>query len=986
MTIPPANNNQSNQMAEAEIIEVKHLSREQVIFQISIVVAALFAFFAVSFLISVFQQFTDNPSFLQYIALTVIFALGAAFSGLAGTNKLTKNVIVKTYILLASFQLTLILFSAIVKGMGIPVAFIALIFTIIIASSTSTGRDSDISIIIGILSAMIIPLVSVYSPFFQLSIPSLEIYIPTILGILVMVYIVLLAMEFVVATLRIKLISGALAIVLIPVVLLSVIDNNYIRTSLNNQHNDNLKLASSQTANVVDQFFSSNLYLIQADTLLPVFANYLNTPIAERTDTSRVTYELQTSVSALIKSRQDQFVTSYALLDRAGLNVFDTDRKGVYLYEYNTDYFNFSINSGMSYVTPITYDYFIGNIVFSAPVRDEKRNIIGLIRIKYNSTILSQLLQQNVRMLGNNSYPILVDENFIRIGDPIHPSKLYNSLVSLDPKVVADLKQAHSIPWTLSDVPTTNNQQLYNAIKNYQRNPYFVEALEPEVTTAQEAGYVQRLHNFPGYLVYVHDLTPLNLVIDQQSRISTLVTILIAGLISMISIVLARMWSNPILHLTETAEKITKGDLSIQANVDTNDEIETLGNSFNVMTAQLRQFINELEDRVNARTKELAERNEFLQYRSNQLQTVSEVARGITTTQELGKLLENITTLVSERFGFYHVGIFLVDEKGEYAILRAANSEGGKRMLDRQHKLKVGQVGIVGYVTGKGAPRIATDVGEDSVFFNNPDLPLTRSEMALPLKAGEQIIGAMDVQSTQSNAFTEEDVELFTTLADQIAVAIINNRLYEETAHALEEMQTLHRQYLRQEWSVELSERKYPAYIYTAQGITSTTDMELADIQKVIETGKSAVFQATERGDDNQTTAAMAVPIILRGETIGVIHLQDKSEQGRQWSEDELVTVRTVADQIAQSLETARLMEQTIRRAERERRVLEITNKIRSTNDPQTMLKIALEELQRSLKATQAQVILQPSKPVEEITGSKGNGHSPESPALSGDH
>ena len=113
-----------------------------------------------------------------------------------------------------------------------------------------------------------------------------------------------------------------------------------------------------------------------------------------------------------------------------------------------------------------------------------------------------------------------------------------------------------------------------------------------------------------------------------------------------------------------------------------------------------------------------------------------------------------------------------MDTFGEYAILQAANSVGGQRMLERQHKLKVGQVGIVGYVTGQGKPRIALDVGADAVYFDNPDLPDTRSEMAVPLTIGEKVIGALDVQSEKQSAFNDEDIAVLTTMADQVAIAI----------------------------------------------------------------------------------------------------------------------------------------------------------------------------------------------------------------------
>jgi signal transduction protein with GAF and PtsI domain len=154
----------------------------------------------------------------------------------------------------------------------------------------------------------------------------------------------------------------------------------------------------------------------------------------------------------------------------------------------------------------------------------------------------------------------------------------------------------------------------------------------------------------------------------------------------------------------------------------------------------------------------------------------------------------------------------------------------------------------------------------------------------------------------------------------------------------------------------------------------------LPEIQTAIRTGKAVVN--SEMGENGRSEfTSMSVPINLRGETLGVIHLQDRAEQSKEWSEEELGAVQAVADQIAQNIENARLFEQTLRRAERERKVLEITNKIRSTNDPQAMLKITVEELQRSLNASRAQVILEAARlPEDKDNHRGGNGHHPQPP------
>ncbi|MBN1979292.1 MAG: GAF domain-containing protein [Anaerolineae bacterium] len=188
--------------------------------------------------------------------------------------------------------------------------------------------------------------------------------------------------------------------------------------------------------------------------------------------------------------------------------------------------------------------------------------------------------------------------------------------------------------------------------------------------------------------------------------------------------------------------------------------------------------------------RQLSARSRDLERRSVQLQAAAEVSRTAISVREPDALLSQATHLISEQFGFYHTGIFLLDEAGEYAVLRAANSEGGQQMLEKGHRLKVGEQGVVGYVTGAGEPHIVLDVGTDAVHFSNPLLPETRSEMALPLKLGVQIIGALDVQSKKASAFDEGDATVLQTMADQLAIAIENARLLQETQQTVHELST----------------------------------------------------------------------------------------------------------------------------------------------------------------------------------------------------
>jgi GAF domain-containing protein len=320
--------------------------------------------------------------------------------------------------------------------------------------------------------------------------------------------------------------------------------------------------------------------------------------------------------------------------------------------------------------------------------------------------------------------------------------------------------------------------------------------------------------------------------------------------------------------------------------------------------------------------------------------------------RDLRELLPRIATTISENFGFYHVGVFLLDEANEYAVLSATNSEGGQKMLERKHRLRVGREGIVGNVTSRGEPRIVMDVGKDAVFFDNPELPDTHSEMALPLKSGTQIIGALDVQSVERGAFTEEDIQMLSLLADQVSLAIENARLFDETRSALAEAETISRQFTREAWGRVPAENKLLGYRYNVAGAVPLKELvDLSDLNK-------------RKGRENQNEVnQVVIPIELRGESIGTLVVQSPSTD--KLNQEQIDLIKAVAERVALSAENARLFEETTRRAERERLVTDITGKIRSVNDPQAMVQTAMEELRRALGASRVEVIPQAVKGAE---------------------
>jgi GAF domain-containing protein len=353
---------------------------------------------------------------------------------------------------------------------------------------------------------------------------------------------------------------------------------------------------------------------------------------------------------------------------------------------------------------------------------------------------------------------------------------------------------------------------------------------------------------------------------------------------------------------------------------------------------ELHTLSASLEQRVAERTSELASANAKNERRAAQFEAIAQVSRTISSTQDLNTLLPQITSVISRLFGFYHVGIFLLDTKNEYAVLSAANSEGGQKMLARRHRLRVGETGIVGYVTSTGNARVALDTGSDMVFFNNPDLPHTRSEMALPFKVGPVVIGALDVQSKEPNAFAEEDISILSILSEQVGIAIQNSRQYEETHRALAESETLSRQFVRQGW----------------QEFTRTRN--LAGIRH---TGARATLLYSKNGDADENAAAkdrtasqpkgatLILPVKLRDEVIGTVNV--RSPDNREWDQDELDIVTAIIERAAVALENARLLTESQKRAAKERTIGEISAKISAQSDIDELLKTATIELGRTL-------------------------------------
>ncbi len=597
-----------------------------------------------------------------------------------------------------------------------------------------------------------------------------------------------------------------------------------------------------------------------------------------------------------------------------------------------------------------------GIIHFSAPIRTTSGITIGVLDIVYSASVLQQLIVRNGNKLGPDVDAMLLDENNIILAHSANPDLVYKIIDPPDTNTITSLVDATRLPTLPAAQLTVHMDGLTEGLKNISGTPNFSGNFVPAQTqnastgSAPDQAAASELSSLKWYMVTFVPQNTLLAPVQQQTRNVVAISILISLISIAIALGLTQVLISPILSLTRTSEQITQGDINASAQVTTQDEIGELATTFNSMNERVRDLVGSLEQRV-------AERTQALERRAIQLQAAADVGSTAARLRDLDELLRQATRLISQRFGFYHVGIFLLDERGEYAVLRATNSEGGQRMLARGHKLKVGQVGIVGYVSGSGQPRIALNVGEDSAFFNNPDLPATQSEMALPLIVGGKTLGALDIQSTQEAAFSQEDITTVKVLADQIAIAIENARLFSENRIALDTAQRAYGNISAEAWQRLLREKLGTVgFVSLGEGQAAPVSENASPgFRKAIQTGRNVL-----ENDD----MVLHMPIKIRGQSIGAIRME-KPAGSLRWTPETIAMADALSIQLGAALESARLYQDISLRANTELAISEISTKIGSSVNLRNILRTTVQELGRVLPETEIIIQLQGDQSME---------------------
>jgi GAF domain-containing protein/HAMP domain-containing protein len=768
-----------------------------------------------------------------------------------------------------------------------------------------------------------------------------------------------MVMRFWTKSLTTRLIVSFLLLALVPLSIVGYVAYNIGEEALKRGILDHLSTAAILKEEEINRWLAdkkrSTLLLAQT----PIVRQY-SKPLLTESETSPdflPAYKTLGDYLTAVLAEEPDFLEIFILTDVGGKVALSTNK--AHEGEYNVTSTYFTEGRKATYVQNVYFSVPLGKttMTIATPIKDETGQRVGVLGIHINLDKMDEIMLERGG-LGATGETYLVDK--------------YNVFVSEARFGGEDFPRGVHTKGIDTALQGNDGTGLY---QNYRRVPVigayrWIEgrelALLAEIEQEEAFAPVRKL-----------------------ARVITLVGLGVIVGIVLIAYVSARQIAQPIVAITEAATKIAAGDLSQRAPVITKDEVGILANAFNSMATQLRELIGNLEQRVAERTQEyedavvrtqqayvqLHEAHKKLevttrqtQRRAIQLETAAEVSRAATSVLDPNELVRQAVDLIRDRFDLYYVGLFLLDERGRWAVLRAGTGQSGRQMLKAGHKLEVGGQSMVGWCTANAQARIALDVGEEAVRFDNPLLPETHSEMALPLISRGRVIGALDVQSTGAGAFSDEDTAVLQTMADQIAVAIDNARLFTEAQARLEEVQAAHRSYLRGSWDEFLPTRETTDYEYVRPGVALPNDAVLPKIQQAMVEQRTIVLSGDGDKKEGLAEPVLVTPITLRGQVIGALGLQE-TEGTRQWIADEIALVEAVADQMALAIENARLFEEDQRRLQEITTLYKASQACLAISDQENLLAAIIEAAARTTSAALGSVMLVDERKGEYVFG-----------------
>ena len=902
-------------------------ARRVAVLLLAVITPSLVLFSLLSYQLAAWQLVIDTGVLLAYSIATFISLQ------LIQRGRVTLGM----QIILIGMGLGLLALNLLVAGLGILLGVAVGLLITAIASLTLPESMASPTIVAAFGLGLFIVLLDAILPEYRLSVPALNAYVPAVIIVLAVPCVYFIARQFGTYSMRGKLTLTLLLVAILPVVLQAVAFSVLAESNLRTNAQQTLQAAATQTAGRIDRFMHDGLVDISAAARLPDVIDFLSAASDHRNPT-----KVATLLDAL--SGKNHFIRSYAVFDLHGITLFDTSRSNIGTDQLNQPYVQNPLQTGQPYASEVLFDQLIGDglIHFTAPVRSGSGDLIGIARVAYSMSALQDLVAQSSELGGKESFGILLDENHFRLAGGSTQGPSFKSIVPLTPERLAALRDARRIPDIDTAELSTNLPEFEAGLVQAETRPFFVAEAGETVNGVESQDVpdqmaVVRPNSRPTWLMVFGQPQQIFLAPVTDLAHSSLFLVLAISAITIAAAArVSRVLTRPIISLNDTANKVAQGDLSAQAVVETNDEIGALATTFNSMTTQLRGLVGSLEGQIKARTE--------------QLRASADVGRAATSILDPRQLLSEAVNLITDRFGFYYTAIFTLDATGRTAILREATGEAGRVLKERGHQLEVNSQSMVGtaIVTRRARIALAERMGVEGVRFANPLLPDSRSEIALPLIVGERVIGALDVQSIQADAFDETNAALLQSMADQIAIALNNAALHTESQNnidALNNLLALTRdiassrtlpdliRHASQSFETMLrSDNYYLALVDEQQanlrfilrrrpGQALNEEVEVRPLGKwrsdYVVRNRQVLRMSTAEAplrlaalgvitSTTKPTAFLGVPIIAGGRPLGMLAVQDE-HPAAVFTDDQEKLARALADQLAITLENLRL-------------------------------------------------------------------------------
>lgn len=889
----------------------------------------------------------------QMSALTGVFVVYSLVALVSLVLIRREQFSVGVWLLIGGMYFVFPALAVLVTAVGLVLGISLIMLTIMLATRFLPRTQATWAIFSSAVIAVAIVLFDSPARNYRLDAAPVQFFIGAVAVATAVTFAFLIVRQFVNYSLRTKLVVAFLLVSLLSIAVVAFFSIRTTSNALTEEVGGNLKgLANSQAFGVGTQLVRqvnvlNSLTLSRSihDRLLVVNSNYGDDPQQVEARLQQFERQWVANVAAnqgpLLSARLNNLVSAEFLKLQEKFpdnnKIFITDKYGGLLattapipdYSQSDETWwqkTYNNGQGAIYISQPTTDddSDIFGIIIGLPFYDDDGNVIGVLRSTFNLASLVNLVTAGTDPQAGIDTELLFSSGYKLAGDG-------QSLEKMDPDVVKMLDAPSQEPF--AEMNLENQPQLvsYSKVLAVTGEP-IIEAL--------------------GWKLLVHQNRDKALApVQAQRRNTIIVAVVLAAAVIGAALLMAGRMANPIVRLTQVAQQIAAGDLKSRATVESGDEVGALAKTFNSMADQLSEIIGTLGDHVSDRTQ--------------QLTTVVDVSQRLSSILDLSDLMREVVTLTKETFGYYHAHIYLLDDQHETLIMAEGYGQAGAEMKRRAHSIPLNAArSLVAQAVRESRIITVEDVRQDPHWLPNPLLPNTRSEAAIPVVLGNEVVGALDVQSDRVGGITTDDEVVLQALANQIAIAVRNARLFSETQEALYRAQRLQQIYTGEAWRQFSGARstdyevRQPELPPLQEIPTPEANIALEKEQTIrLNLDKVNGSEGLGQAGNPKETNSLATPLKLRGQIIGVLGLRAE-DPNRQWTDDEIALIEAIGEQMSVAIENARLFDETGRRAGREKIIADVTQQVWASGDLEKVMQTAVEQLGAKFEASKVVIRL----------------------------